>query len=64
MFDVGPELLKAVHSALDQSIPYVGVSGQVEALGKPLRSLYTDDLGVIHHILLVEHKSERKQGFW
>ena len=61
---MGKDLLYAVRSTDDRCLQYVGVTGRVEAVSKPLRSQYTDDLGVIQHILLVEHKSERKQGFW
>ena len=65
MYQVGSELDKALGKTDDNVLPYVCIEGVTRAVGKPLRSHYVDDeMGVIQHILLVEHKSKRTQGYW
>jgi len=63
-YDVGDELKTALDSAVDKCLPYACVVGLTRPIGAPLKSYYTDSLGVIQHQLFVEHKSKRTQGFW
>jgi len=63
-YDVGEELKTALDSAVDKSLPYVCVAGVTKPVSAPLKSYYTDSVGVIQHQLFVEHKSKRTQGFW
>ena len=63
-YDVGDELRAALDAAADNCLSYSCVVGQAKPVGVPLKSHYTDTLGVIQHQLLVEHKAKRTQGFW
>lgn len=63
-YDVGEELKTALDYAIDNALPYACVVGSTKPIGAPLRSHYTESVGVIQHQLLVEHKSKRTQGFW
>jgi len=63
-YDVGEELKAALDTAADKCLPYSCVTGQTKPLGSPLKSHYSDTVGVIRHQLFVEHKSKRTQGFW
>jgi len=63
-YDVGEELKSALDSAADKCLPYACVVGLTKPIGAPLKSQFTDSVGVIQHQMFVEHKSKRTQGFW
>jgi len=63
-YDVSRELKMSLDSAADKCLPYACVVGETKPIGSPLKSHYTDCVGVIQHQLFVEHKSKRTQGFW
>ena len=63
-YQVGEELKTALDSTVDRCLPYACVVGLTKPVGSPVKSQYTDSVGVIQHQLFVEHKSKRTQGFW
>jgi len=63
-YDVSEDLKTVLDSTVDKCLPYACVTGQIKPVGTPLKSHYTDSVGVIQHQLFVEHKSKRMQGFW
>lgn len=63
-FEVGPGLQFAIEATPDKLLDYVCIEGVTEGVGEPLRSQFTNEVGVVHRHLLVEHKSKRTQGTW
>jgi len=63
-YNSSQELHSALSDAKDNALPYACVYGVTEPIGTPLKSQYSDVLGVVQRQILVEHKAKRTQGFW